>query len=294
MIPTVPKYAPGVYRHYGKSYVVVPVRLQGGGANLTALASGEVDISTLAPPNLVSGVTEGKLDLRVIGQQISSNVSGYLTTFFWVRGDEIRRLEDLKGKVIAVNARGANVEAAARLVLGKIGLREPGDYQIAEVRFPAMVAALESKRIDAAPMVPPFHVMAENKGLKPLFSVKDAFGEVETLMFISTAEFVARNRAALVDFLEDNIRMRAWMRDPGTRMDAIRQIADITKLPVENYVEWVYTEKDYYYHPRAVVEIERLQNNVDTMHKAGMMPATIDVRKYVDMSLAEEAAARIR
>ena len=36
LIPTVPKYNSNVYRHYGKSYVVEPVRLQGGGASLTA------------------------------------------------------------------------------------------------------------------------------------------------------------------------------------------------------------------------------------------------------------------
>ena len=32
LIPGVPKYNANVYRHYGKSYVVEPVRLQGGGA----------------------------------------------------------------------------------------------------------------------------------------------------------------------------------------------------------------------------------------------------------------------
>ncbi len=48
LIPTVPKYAPNVYRHYGKSYVVEPLRMQGGGASLTALAAGQVDIATSA------------------------------------------------------------------------------------------------------------------------------------------------------------------------------------------------------------------------------------------------------
>src|SRR5262249_16650311 len=56
LIPTVPDYAPGVYRHYGKSYVVEPVKLKGGGATLTALAVGETDVSTLSPQTLVLGV----------------------------------------------------------------------------------------------------------------------------------------------------------------------------------------------------------------------------------------------
>src|SRR5215475_13287906 len=57
LIPTVPKYAPNVYRHYGKSYVVEPVRTQGGGASLTALAANQIDIATISPQALVLGVT---------------------------------------------------------------------------------------------------------------------------------------------------------------------------------------------------------------------------------------------
>src|SRR5262245_10740960 len=75
IIPTFPQYAPDVFRHYGKSYVVEPMRLQGGGATLTALAANETDLSTLSPQSLVMGVVEAKLDLRVIGQQISSEVN---------------------------------------------------------------------------------------------------------------------------------------------------------------------------------------------------------------------------
>ena len=295
LIPTVPKYAPNVYRHYGKSYVVEPIRLQGGGASLTALAAGQVDIVTIPPQALVLGVTEAKLDMRVIGQQISTEVPGYLLTHFWVRGSEVKKVEDLKGKVVAVNARGANVNSAAHIIMRKFGLEEPRDYQIAEVRFPAMVAALESKRVDAAPLVPPFdRIAARNPEFKRLFSVGDAFGPVETLMFITNAAFVTKNRAALVDFLEDNIRMRRWMFDPKTRVDAIKQLSDTTKIPVAEYEEWVYTTNDYYYHPQALTDVQRLQHNVEVLKQAGVIANAINVTPYVDLSLVKEAAARVK
>jgi sulfonate transport system substrate-binding protein len=294
LIPTVPKYAPNVYRHYGKSYVVEPVRLQGGGASLTALAAEQVDIATLSPQALVLGVSEAKLEMRVIGQQISTEVPGYLLTHFWVRGSEVKKVEDLKGKIVAVNARGANVDSAAHIVMRKFGLEEPKDYQIAEVRFPAMVAALESKRVDAAPLVPPFdRIAARNPEFKRLFSVGDAFGPVETLMFMTKAAFVAKNRAALVDFLEDNIRMRRWMFDPKTRMDAIKQLSDTTKIPVAEYADWVYTTNDYYYHPQALTDVQRLQHNVEVLKQARVIPDAINVTPYVDLSLVNEAAARV-
>ena len=295
LIPTVPKYAPNVYRHYGKSYVVEPIRLQGGGASLTALAAGQVDIVTIPPQALVLGVTEAKLEMRVIGQQISTEVPGYLLTHFWVRGSEVKKVEDLKGKVVAVNARGANVDSAAHIIMRKAGFEEPRDYQIAEIRFPAMIAALESKRVDAVPLVPPFDkIAARNPEFKRLFSVGDAFGPVETLMFVTNAAFVAKNRAALVDFLEDNIRMRRWMFDPKTRTDAIKQLSDTTKIPVAEYEEWVYTANDYYYHPQALTDVQRLQQNVEVLKQAGVIPNAINVAPYVDLSLVKEAAARVK
>jgi NitT/TauT family transport system substrate-binding protein len=295
IIPTLPKYAPDVYRHYGKSYVVEPIRLQGGGATLTALAANETDLSTLSPQSLVLGVVQAKLELRVIGQQISSEVNGYLTTYFWVRASEIQRVEDLKGKTIGVSARGSNVDAAQRIVMGRHGLVEPRDYQLAEVRFPAQIPALESKKIDAAVLVPPFNYIAEkNPAFKPLFSVGEAFGPVETLVWMARADWVAKNRAALVDFFEDNIRMRRWMFDPKNRAAAIRQVSDLTKIPPEQYADWLYTHKDYYYRPDASVDVERFQHNVNTMKEGGIVPAAIDVSPYIDMSIVKEAAARIK
>jgi sulfonate transport system substrate-binding protein len=294
LIPTVPKYDANVYRHYGKSYVVEPLHLQGGGATLTALATGETDVSTLSPLTLVLGATQAKLDIRVIGEELTTELPGYFQTQYWARGDEVKTIDDLKGKIFGVNALGSNVDAAARIVMARHGFAPDRDFRLVEIPFPAMVPALKERKVDVAPLVPPFSFMAEkDPALKPVFSVGDAFGPVETLMFMTTERFIAKNRAALVDFLEDNMRMRAWMTDPKTRMEAVKQLSDTSKLPVDAYASWVYTHRDYYYDPHAMVDVARLQKNVDDMKKAGIIPASIDVAPYVDLSLAKEAAARL-
>jgi sulfonate transport system substrate-binding protein len=294
LIPTTPKYGPNVYRHYGKSYVVEPIKLRGGGASLTALAAGETNIDNATPPSLVLGVTEAKLDLRVIAQQVSTEVPGYLYTYFWVRSKEVTRVEDLRGKVIAIPGRGGNPDAAVQMIMSQNGIK-PEDYQVTEIPFSAMIPALQSKRIDAGILVPPFNVMAaKDPTLKPLFSVHDVFGAVETVFWMAKADYIAKNRAALVDLLEDNIRMRRWMFDPKTRMDAIQQVSDATKIPVQQYSDWIYTSKDYYYQPDALIDVQRLQNNVDRMNELGVIPTRIDVTPFVDLSVAKEAAVRIK
>ena len=293
LIPSVPQYAPNVYRHYGKSYVVEPIKLKGGGATLQALALGETDISTLSPQSLVDGVTNAKLELRAFAEQISTEVPGYNQTHYWVDKEKIKTFDDLKGKVFAVNALGANVDAAARMVMAQHGLVAPRDFSVVEVAFPAQLAALKAGKIDVAVLVPPFNLPAEaDPSLKPMFSVGDAFGPVETLMWMAKADFIAAHRAVLVDFLEDNIRMRRWMLDPKTRPDAVRQLAEISKIPADKLESWVYTNKDYYYPPHAAIDVTRLQKNVNDMAKAGVVPKTIDVKPYVDLSMVKEAAAR--
>ena len=293
LIPSVPQYAPDVYRHYGKSYVVEPIKLRGGGATLQALALGETDVSTLSPQSLVDGVTNARLDIRAFAEQISTEVPGYNQTHYWVDKEKIKTFDDLKGKVFAVNALGSNVDAAARMVMARHGLTPPRDFSVVEVAFPVQLAALRAGKIDVAVLVPPFNLPAEaDPNLKPMFSVGDAFGPVETLMWMAKADFIAKNRAVLVDFLEDNIRMRRWMLDPKTRADAVRQVAEISKIPVDNLQSWVYTTKDYYYPPDAAIDVKRLQKNVEDMAKVGVVPKAIDVTPYVDLSMVKEAAVR--
>jgi len=172
LIPGVPRYAPDLYRHYGKSYVVEPIRFQGGGVSLSALAVGETHLSTLSPQALVLGIVNAKLDLRVIGQQISTEMPGHLQTWFWVKKDRIATVDDLKGKVVGVNARGSAIDAAAAIVLARHGLAAPRDFQFLELAFPFQLDALRAGKIDAAILIPPFSAdAASDPTLKPLFSL---------------------------------------------------------------------------------------------------------------------------
>jgi NitT/TauT family transport system substrate-binding protein len=294
LIPEVSTHAPDVYRHYGKSYIVEPLKMDGGGATMTALAVGGTDISTLSPQALVLAIVNAKLDIRVVGQQISTEVPGYLQTYFWVKHKKIKTIEDLKGKVIGVNALGSAPDSAVETMLLRHHLKTPSDYQILEIPFPSELPALRADKIDLAVLIPPFSLEAANDpSLRPLFSIGDVFGALETSMWVARTDFVKDNRAAIVDFLEDNIRMRRWIFDPKTREDAIKQLSAVSKIPADRFQSWVYTHNDYYYDPNAMVDLARLQRNVDDMRTAGIIPATINVPSYADLSLVQEAATRV-
>lgn len=284
-----------MYRHYGKSYVIKPMRIRGSGPALQAMAAGEVDIGGLSGQALVLGVTRAKLDITVIAQLMSSGVKGYSASSFWARKGEFKSAKDLKGKRLAVNARGGTVDAALRAMLGRFGYRDGPDYQLVEVRFPAMLPALESKRVDLGYLVLPFNFIAMKKGgYEPIFSMLDALGPVQTLNWIARESWIKKNRAAVIDFLEDHLRFRAWMVDPKNRDEVLKVVSKATKRPAKNYASWVFTKKGYYHAPDAVSDTAMLQKNIDDLVELKILPNSVDVAKHTDQSLVEEAKRRLK
>lgn len=292
LIPLAPK---GVYKHYGKSYTVSPQRMRGSGPALQAIAANELHLGGMSAQALVLGVTRAKLDLVAIAQLMSGGVEGYGASEFWARKGEVKSLKDLKGKVIAVNALGSSIDAAVIAQMGREGMKAGRDYQVVEVRFPAMLGALEKGRVALAPLLTPFNLIAERKGkFEKVFDMRDALGPTETLTWIGRRDWVEKNRAAVVDFLEDNIRFRKWLYDPKNRDAVLALLSKVTKRPAKNYASWAFTKKDNYREPNAMVNAERLQSNINDLNKLGVLKANIDVKKHVDESLAKEAAARVK
>jgi ABC-type nitrate/sulfonate/bicarbonate transport system substrate-binding protein len=293
--PLIPEAPEGVYKHYGKSYVVEPIRMNGSGPALQGLAANEIDLGGLSVQALVLGVNRAKIDLQVIAQVMSGGVEGYGSTEYYTRKGESTDLKSFKGKVIAVNALGSTIDAAVQAQFGKVGMSPGKDFQIVEVRFPAMLAALESKRVDLAPLLTPFNLIAEKKGaVAKVFDMTEALGPTETLVWIGKGDWIAKNRAALVDFLEDNMRLRAWAENPKTRPQALAVLSKLTKQPVKNYEEWAFTKVDNYRDPRAMVDVDRLAKNIADLNKLGVLEGSVDVKKHVDMSIAKDAAARLK
>ena len=291
LLPEIPK---GVYRHWGQSYVIEPVFIAGSGPMLTALAAGETEIAGHGYQSFALSVINAKLENRAFIGLFASKPPN-ADNGFWVHADgPIKKVEDLKGKRAAVNARGGGVDASLRKMLKDHGLEDGRDYQIVEVRFSAMLASLEDNRVDMAFLPLPFDLQAEkNPKFKQLFTMRDALGENETVVWGAKAEFIAKNRAAMVDMVEDNIRARAWLADPKNHEAVLKILTKVTKIPEDQYRGWVFTQKDTYRSPDASFDPALLQKNLDDLYKLGVTPGTIDVAKYSDLSLVADAKKRL-
>ena len=289
LMPLVPKE---LYKHWGKSYVVEPTFMRGSGPALTALAAGEIDLAALAPQSIGNMVLTAKLTPHAIAQVLSSDVPGYAGSQLWCH-DGIKAISDLKGRTIGINSRGSTPEVGVRVMLQRHGIKDT-EWQGVEMPFAASIPAIDAKRVDCAVMVSPWYLLMENKpGYRALFSLGDILGPQENVTWNGKPEWIAKNRAVLVDFLEDHIHMRHWVQDPKTHGEAIKLAAQLEKRPAAE-IAHLWTTQDNFHHPDAMINAERLQKNMDDLVTFGLLPAKVDVGKIVDPTIQREALARIK
>jgi NitT/TauT family transport system substrate-binding protein len=285
---------PGLYKHYGQSYTVESVVLRGSGPALTALAADEVEIGAMSYETIGNAIFNAKLDVRIVADVLGTGMNGWGDDYFIVRKGEMKTIQDLKGKVAAVISHGSAPDTALKFYSAKHGLKHGVDYTVVEVGVPAMFPTLEAKRADLVFVTEPFTTMAEKSGKSEvLFSFSDALGPDQSVMWVMKAETIAKHRAALVDFMEDHIRLRHWVFDPKARADVDAFMAKTLKRPAQA-VSYAFTKRDHWRDPNARPDMKLLQKNVNDAKTRGLLPDSFSVERYSNLTLIDEALKRIK
>jgi sulfonate transport system substrate-binding protein len=287
---------PGLAGHAGKSYVPELTHFAGTSTEMTALASGELDVAALAYSTFALGVENaGMDDLRVIGDVFQDGVPGYHSNGMFVRNDSpIKTVDDLKGKVLATNETGSAVDVAVRAMLAKHNLKDKRDVTFIEVRFPDMKAMLKEGKVDLITAVNPFGFDPELSSFAhPLFSQADAIGRTQMIVIVARQGFIDKHRDAMVDFMQDYIEALHRFTDPAQHDQTVQLVTEVTKQPAALYKDWLFTKQDYYRDPQGLPDLKAFQANVDLAQKLGFLHRGLEVAKYADLSLAQDADKRI-
>jgi NitT/TauT family transport system substrate-binding protein len=263
---------------------------------VNALAAGELDVANLAYPTLPIAIQNAGIgDLKVISDDFQDGNEGYYSNEFVVLGDgPVKKVADLKGKVVATNAAGSGVDISMRAMLRKSGLEDKRDYTIVEAPFPTMRSVLAEKKVDLIPAVLPFSLDPELRKIgRTLFTSKDAVGISQFTMWTARKSFLDKNRAAMVDLMEDTLRIMRWYLDPANRKEVMEICGRITKQPPERF-SWAFTGKDYFRDRNLLPNLGALQRNVDLTRDLGFVKSSFDVAKFSDLSIVQEAARRLQ
>ena len=281
--------------NFGKSYVAEAVHFEGTPPVITALAAGELEIGPLAFSSFALAIENAHMDdLRVICDEVQDGVPGHGSNEFMVlKEGPVKTVADLKGKVIATNVFGSAVDIAMRGMLKRSGLEANRDYTIIEAPFPAMRAILAEKKADLISAVPPFSLDPNLRSIaNTLFTQKDAFGITQLTMWTARTPSLSRTAPRWLIFLPTS-----WAQSGGT------PIRKITMKPSPSWRgstrrRWrawngrsgrVTNIRD----PNGRPNLAALQSNLQLQKQVGLLNEDIDVKKYADLSMVEEAAKRL-
>lgn len=131
------------------------------------LVAGDVDIASLGGGPVMAASLSGA-DLKVIGNNVNKLI------FSIHAKPEIKNLEDLRGKRIAVSRFGSSADVAARAALRKFHMDPTKDVNLMQLgTMSNMFGALKSGAVEASVVSPPTQFMSEKMGFKEIVNITE-------------------------------------------------------------------------------------------------------------------------
>lgn len=173
----------GLFRQEGIEIQIVQMRTALVGP---ALISRDLDFCTAADTMLRAATTG--LPVKVIA------FGGVRPALALNVRPEIKRIEDLKGKMISVSSRGSTTDIVAREIVRHFGLNPDTDVVTMPLGTQTnQLAALKSNSVQAALFTPPYNAIAEREGLRTLVWAGDLFKDQLQAGLTTSAQKIRAN-----------------------------------------------------------------------------------------------------
>src|SRR5262245_45440146 len=261
------------------------VALKNGATAHKALLAGELDSIESSPGAAILAGARGA-DIKILGCDWPGVPHGLMVR------STINKVEDLKGKTIAVAAPGSlpNLLVNAILDQHKIPASEirfanlGGDLE----RFKAVVAGVADAGIVAAE----FMAVAPND-VKMLIAGHDALPNYVRLCLTMTGKTTDERRADAVNFVAAEIEALTFA--VGHRDETIKLTQDTIKAkPDDPRPAYAFddTIKQNAVDPSVTLPLDKLNWMQNELVKAGNLKAPIDLSKITDTGIRAEAAKR--
>ena len=235
-LPPAIAHKAGFFKDEGLDVRIITIA-SGGPIMMALLSSGEADMVVSGAVAILRGITSGAPAV-VVGSQMGK--PDY--TLMGAKG--MRGLDDLKGKVVGSTGAGSFSEFAVVESLRRKGMIRNRDYTLLAVGGTAVrIAALQTKKIDAAPLSSGERVNVEGEGFPVLLEIGKVLPEFPFTVLAATKKFASSSPdkvSAMLRALDRAIRLihedkdravqigKAYglRGDPTTQRKALEYVAD--------------------------------------------------------------------
>ncbi len=254
---------------------------------LSALAVGELDVSLgAASAGLFNAIADGA-PFRIVadkGQARAGTGFSLLTVRkALVDSGEVKSVKDLKGKKVAIYAKGNVHEYMLAKMADEVGLTLQ-DFDLTYIDAPRQLAAYESKAIDAAIIGEPWASRFEDVGLAVKFRTPDqvkGLGAVQIACIMYSGKFIKERRPVAQRWMDAYLKGAKFYVEKGVKDDEVAAIIEkYTKVPAKV----VKTAIPHYQEPEGRPSLESLADQIQWHVTNGRMPKPVPVDQVVDLS----------
>ncbi|MGE5216467.1 MAG: ABC transporter substrate-binding protein, partial [Chloroflexota bacterium] len=209
----------GLYAKHGLDAEVIT--MNGSGISSKALIGGSIDIAPIATPTVINADLAGA-DMAILAHTMPGVVHALMVK------PEIKRVEDLKGKKIAVSTLGSLTDFLVRYIAKKKGLNPDRDLTLIQTGGDSeRIVALKSGVVDGAAMGHPGYGMAQKLGFSMLW---DSAKEVDyPWMEITTRRAnIKADREKIMDYMKAHLEgIALFKRDANFGRKVIKKVLKI-------------------------------------------------------------------
>jgi len=255
----------------------------GGSTAILALVSGDVPITQVSGPGLVSSVLGGS-DAVFIAAGITS------LNYVLMGKPGVKSVEQLKGGTLAISRFGSATDSIARFALKKLGLSVGKDVTLIQVGSgPERLGALQTGRVTAAVINPPSSFIAEKRGMAVIADVAQMglvfqhTGAATTKRFIRDhGDIVRRYVKAHVEavhkmWTDKEATIRALGKYMGSGLDR-----EILEKSYDNVMhETLYSKKQY-------PSVEGLKTVIDEIAARDPRAKNVKPDQFIDATFIRE------
>jgi NitT/TauT family transport system substrate-binding protein len=271
-----------------------------GAKMIPPLGFGELDAGGGATSAGLYNAVERGIALRIVADK-GMSVEGYDYKALVVRKDLVdsgafKSLADLKGKKVAVVAKGAADESVLHQALLKGGLTD-ADIDRVFIPFSQQLVALQNKGIDAAIAGEPDITQMLRLNVAVRFAGLSKFYAHEPAVVLY-GDKLSRDRATGVKFLKAYLRaVRDYDRTlkegkiagPGAE-EIIQMLGEMTGVKDLSIFRDAVPP---YMDPNGAISIANLQTDLDYFKELGLVKKDLTLAQVIDRSFAEAAVAEL-
>lgn len=209
---------------------------------IKGMMAGTYDIGLTALDNIVAyqaGEGEAPLDQK---PDLFVFMGGEAGSMHLITAPTVKRIEDLKGKTLAVDAKNTGFAFVLYRIAAMHGVQQ-SDYSIVAVgSSQKRLDALTGGQAQATLLNRPFDGFATAKGYNDLADSHRLFPHYQANVGSARRSWAAAHRATLIGFIRAYVRGSLWLFDPTHKAEAIDLLVKNTPNLSPQQAEAIYSE----------------------------------------------------